>query len=313
MLTLMLAIAVNPPQRTWIVVAPRESLHVEVRGTGPAVLLIPGLFGSAYGYRRVVARLTAQGNRTVVIEPLGLGRSSRPRGADYSLTAQADRIAAALDTLRVTNAVVVAHAVGAGMALRLALRRPELVRSVVSLEGGAAEAAATPGFRRAMSMAPLIRLLGGAGLVRSKVRSSLIQSSGDPSWITEQVIAEYTGHATDNVGATLHAFQAMAKSRESMSIDERLGELRCPVLLMIGGAVHAGGVDELELNRLRRGVRSFSVEVVPGAGSFLHEEQPDRVAAAVGRMLMERPVLTTTYWPPVASPPIVLDANLAHR
>lgn len=285
MLTLLLAIALSPPQGTWIIVAPGESLHVEVRGVGPPVVLIPGLFGSAYGYRRVVARLTAQGARTIVIEPLGLGQSSRPRGADYSLTAQADRIAAALDTLRITDAVVVAHAVGAGMVLRLAVRRPALVRSIVSLDGGAAEAAATPGFRRAMSMAPLIRLLGGAGLVRSKVRSSLTQSSGDASWVTDEVIAEYTGHATDNVGPTLHAFKAMAASREAMSLGERLGELRCPVLLMIGGAAHAGGVNEIEMDRLRRGVRSFRVEVVPGAGSFLHEEQPEQVAAAVGRMI----------------------------
>ncbi len=311
MLTLMLAIALNPPQGARIVVALGESLHVEVRGTGPAVVLIPGLFGSSYGYRGVVARLTAQGKRTIVIEPLGLGRSSRPRGADYSLTAQADRIAAALDTLRVTDAVVVAHAVGAGMALRLALRRPGLVRSVVSLEGGAAEAAATPGFRRAMSMAPLIRLVGGAGLVRSKVRSSLIQSSGDASWVTDEVIAEYTGHATANVGPTLHAFKAMAASREAVSLRDRLGEVRCPVLLMVGGAQHAGGVDEIELGHLRRGVRAFSVEVVPGAGSYLHEEQPALVAAAVGRMLAER--TATTYWPSVASPPIVVDAILAHR
>jgi pimeloyl-ACP methyl ester carboxylesterase len=131
-------------------VAPAETLHVTVTGSGEPVVLIPGLFGSAFGFRRLIPLLSAAGCRTIVIEPLGIGASGRPERADYSLTAQADRIAAALDTLGVAHAIIVAHSVGASMAYRLAYRRPDLVRAIVSLEGGPAEAAATPSFRRAM-------------------------------------------------------------------------------------------------------------------------------------------------------------------
>ena len=52
-----------------------------------------------------------------------LDEPSRPPEADYSLTAQADRIAVVLDVLGLEPAVVVAHAVGASMALRLAYRQ----------------------------------------------------------------------------------------------------------------------------------------------------------------------------------------------
>ena len=62
---------------------------------------IPGLFGSRFGFRNVVPRLTEAGYRVIVIEPLGIGSSARPEGSDYSLTAQADRIAVVLDTLGV--------------------------------------------------------------------------------------------------------------------------------------------------------------------------------------------------------------------
>src|SRR5216117_3221251 len=122
-------------------VAPAESLSVTVAGQGTPVVLIPGLFGSAFAYRTLVPQLTAAGYQAIVIEPLGIGGSARPARADYSLAAQAGRVARVLDVLGVQGAIVVAHAVGAAIAYRLAYLRPDLVRAVLSLEGGPAEAA----------------------------------------------------------------------------------------------------------------------------------------------------------------------------
>src|SRR3989449_3857050 len=72
-------------------VAPTESLSVETAGRGAPLVLIPGLFGSAFGFRKLVPLLVGAGYRTIVIEPLGVGASARPEKANYSLTAQADR------------------------------------------------------------------------------------------------------------------------------------------------------------------------------------------------------------------------------
>src|SRR5688572_7949224 len=77
--------------------SPAEALRITDDGPGDrAVVLIPGLFGSAFSYRHVAVRLQVEGYRVVVVEPLGVGGSSRPSDADYSLTAQADRIADAM-------------------------------------------------------------------------------------------------------------------------------------------------------------------------------------------------------------------------
>src|SRR2546430_10081616 len=168
-------------------------------GTGDPVVLVPGLFGSAFGYRAVIPLLTDAGYRAIVVEPLGIGSSARPEHADYSLTAQADRIAAALDRLGVRHAVVVAHSLGASMAFRLAYRRPDLVAGIVSLDGGPAEAAATRAFRRAMKLAPWIRVFGGVKLIRKKIRGQLIKASGDSSWVSEQVVDGYTAAAAHDL------------------------------------------------------------------------------------------------------------------
>jgi len=262
-------------------VARAESLHVSVSGHGQPVVLIPGLFGSSFGFRNVVPGLTAAGYRVIVIEPLGIGSSARPKDGDYSLMAQADRIAAVLDILGIHDAVVVAHALGAAMAYRLAYRRPDLVGGIVSLEGGPAEAAATPSFRRAMKLVPWIKWFGGIGRIRSKIRSGLVAASGDTSWVTDSVVAAYTAGAAADLDGTLMAFLRMAQAHERERLAPHLGDIHCPVRLLVGTAQHEGGVPAGDLEALRAGLSSLSIERVPGSGLYIHEEQPEAVVNAV--------------------------------
>ncbi len=264
-----------------IPVAPNESLRVTVTGTGQPVVLIPGLFGSAFGFRNVVSPLATAGYQAVVVEPLGIGTSARPEGADYSLTAQADRIAAVLDTLGVHDAILVAHSLGASMAFRLAYRRPDLVHAVVSLEGGPAEAAATESFRRAMRFAPWIKWFGGVGRVREQVRRGLIAASGDPGWVSDSVVDSYTAGAASDLDATLKAFLRMTGAEESEQLAPHLGEIRCRVRLLLGTAPHEGGVPPEDVDLLRRGLSSFTIDRVEGSGHYIHEERPEAVVAAV--------------------------------
>src|SRR3989442_6653773 len=148
-----------------LALAPAESVQVTVGGAGDPVVLIPGLFGSAFGYRSVLSRLVDAGYRTIVIEPLGIGTSSRPEHADYSLTAQAVRVAAALDRLGVSDAIVVAHSVGAAIAYRLAYRRPDLGRGLLGPHRRPPAAASSPRLPRPGHLSPLAKPVCGAPVV----------------------------------------------------------------------------------------------------------------------------------------------------
>jgi pimeloyl-ACP methyl ester carboxylesterase len=268
-----------------VAVAPGAILSVSVSGTGPAIVFIPGLFGSAYGYRKLVAPLTGAGYRVILVEPLGIGASSRPEGADYSLTAQADRIATVLDTLDAGPAVVVAHSVAASIALRLAYRHPDQVAAVVSLDGGPAEEAATRGFRRAMRFAPLIKLFGGKRIIRGHVRSTLVTRSADPRWVTDEVVDGYMGVAAKDLDGALGVYRQMAWAQEPEELRPRLGDVRCPVRLVVGTATREGGISEAEIELLRERLGTFAVDTVPDAGNFVYEERPLAVVAAVERAL----------------------------
>ena len=291
---LLLALALAPSdsarrddaQMRMISVVAGESLAVTISGSdsGLPLVLIPGLFGSHFGFRKVVPPLNAAGYRTIVIEPLGVGSSSRPPHADYSLTAQADRIAGVLDSLHVSNAVVVAHALGAAMGLRLAYRRPDLVRGLVALDGGPTESAVTPTFKRMVRLFPWVKLLGGVGLVRKKTRETMVNSSGDTTWVTDEVVTEYTAGVAADLTGTLKAYLAMAAAKEPERLAPHLASVTCPVRLVIGAAPHGGNVNEDEVARLHDSLPAFALDSIPGAGHYLHEERPDVVVAAVAQL-----------------------------
>lgn len=266
-----------------IVVAPGESLSVHDVGVGPPVVLLPGLLGSAYGYRNVVRSLRDEGYRPITIEPLGVGRSSRPRAADYSLAAQARRIGAVLDSLAVRDALLIAHSVGSSIAFRLSYRRPDLVRGILSLEGGVAESATTSGFRRAMKLAPLLKLLG-VGFIQQRIALELRESSNDPSWVTDDVVRRYTEGAEEDLSATIDAYVAMARATEPDSLAPLLPEITIPVYLLIGRSPHRSGPRAEEVDVMAASLPFFVVDTLPNVGHFPHEEAPDEVVYAVRRL-----------------------------
>jgi pimeloyl-ACP methyl ester carboxylesterase len=281
------------PEVKVVAAQPGEGLQVTSLGAGRPVVLIPGLFGAAYAFRKLTPKLAAAGYRTVVIEPLGVGDSARPENATYSLTAQADRVAATLAALDIADAVVIGHAVGASVALRLAYRHPKRVHAIVSIEGGPVETAVSPTFRRALKLAPLLRLFGGASLVRRKVRGQLKEVSADPAWVTDEVVDGYTRGAAKDLGATFKALQRMGQATEPEALSDHLAEIRCPVILVKGAASHASGPNAEEMELLKQRLKSFRVERAPGAGAYVFEEAPDAVVAAVASAWEPAPATET--------------------
>lgn len=272
-------------QHPYVVVAPAETMHVESWvGAGRPVAVVPGLFGASFTFRKVIPLLAAQGFRPIVIEPLGTGFSSRPPKADYSLAAQAHRLAAVLDSLHSGPVLVLAHSLGAAIAFRLAVDRPDLVSGIVSLEGGPTEEATTPMFRSGMRYLPWVKLLGGISLVRRKIRGMLLDSSGDRSWVTDGVVVGYTLGEARDFDATLRTFLAMSHAREPAKLGPRLGDIACPVTLVVGTAHHDGDVPPQEVALMHKAIRSFAVDSELGAGHYLQEERPAAVVTAVAQL-----------------------------
>lgn len=281
LLALLLLAPVDTVVARDIRLGPDETVRTTIVGTGRPVVFVPGIMSSAYAFRKVIPSLQQEGLQVVVIEPLGAGYSSRPEDGDYSLTAQADRIAEVMDTLGLRAAPLVGHALGVPMVFRLALRRPELVSHILAMNGGPSESAATSGVRRAVKFAFLIKLFGGQGMARREVVKSLHKTAGDPTWITKEVVEQYTAGPGGDLHAVLRAMKGMARAKEPDSLAPQLGKISVPVRLLIGGAPRGSGIPAAQTELLRERLPKLVVDTIPGAGLHIHEEQPGAVVRAL--------------------------------
>jgi len=282
--TLLIALLVLG-SATPVEIAPDEVIKAYTAGDEvdacETVVLVPGLTGCAYGFRHLAAELVAAGCRVVVIEPLGVGASDRPADADYSLTAQADRLAFVIEREQAGSCLVVAHGVAGSMALRLALRRPELVLAVVSIEGGPDENSLTPTVERTLGLVSFAAKLGAKRLIRNRFKSSLEAASGDCSWINGTTVRRYFQGAGRDLSATVTVLRAMAKAQEPESLHANLPRITCPVVLLLGTAEHEGSPAPEAVALMQSSLPDFRVQNVPGAGHYIFEEQPQAVVRAV--------------------------------
>lgn len=268
-----------------IQVAPGETLRTTTIGTGEPVVLIPGIFGAAFGYRMITGPLVARGYQCIVVEPLGYGWSSHPSKADYSFGAQTSRVARALDSLGVTRALFVAQSSGSAIAFRLAIVRPTLVRGLLSIDGGPAESASTAGMRKAFRFGGfLAKMAVDEEKLRHDVRKEIVRNSGDSRWVTDAVIRGYTAGQTADMRGSIDAFQSMSKSKETTSLADRLHECVVPVRLLVGTVRHPSEVPSAQRELLHEALPNFETDSVPGSGQYIHEEQPAAVVDAVARL-----------------------------
>lgn len=110
---------------------PEVSLHYEIEGAGPPVLLLAGMLSDSASWGPIVGPLA---ECFTVIRPDNrtTGRT-RPWDAPASIAACADDAARLLEALDLGPAHVIGHSMGALMAAELAGRHPALARSLVAL------------------------------------------------------------------------------------------------------------------------------------------------------------------------------------
>src|SRR5689334_22122386 len=129
------------PERQYVWV---DDSRVEVLGIGDGqpLLFLHGWGLSPRAYLPALRSLAARGYRVTAPSLPGFGRSDARRSRDHSLHGVADHVIGALDALALPDRLpVVAHSFGAGVSLRIAALRPDLLSglTLISPVGGAAQ------------------------------------------------------------------------------------------------------------------------------------------------------------------------------
>jgi pimeloyl-ACP methyl ester carboxylesterase len=130
-------------------------LYAEVRGAGPAILLVAGGAEDAEGWRGVAERLPD--HTVVTYDRRGTLRSGREDWPGRGSGQHADDAAALLDVLGLDDVVVFGGSSAGIIAVQVALRHPQRVRRVLAYE---------PGYLRMLPEGLRLQGLAAAGVER---------------------------------------------------------------------------------------------------------------------------------------------------
>jgi pimeloyl-ACP methyl ester carboxylesterase len=122
------------PAKVAMVEVPGASLHYEVRGSGPVLLIIPGMPADA-GFYEVVARHLASTWTVVAYDPRGMSRSRlHDPPVDQRVEVHADDAHRVLAAVGQGSAHVLTDSISGLPGLELAARHPEQVRTLIAFE-----------------------------------------------------------------------------------------------------------------------------------------------------------------------------------
>ena len=251
----------------------------EVEGTGQPVVLIHAGVADLRMWDDQVAALR-DAYRVIRYDTRGYGRTETD-AVEFSNRAD---IAALLDHLEEASAHIVGLSRGGSIALDFAIEYPERVRSLVVAAGGL-------GGYESPAEAPMEAFEEPERFLEAKDWEAL------SDWETAYW-ADGPGQPADRVDPAVRArvhdwilttYQAEKEEGQPQRLDPpavgRLGELRAPLLVMLGTLDDAGTTESMR--HLADAVPGARLEVFEGSAHMLNLEQPDRFNALLRGFLDE--------------------------
>jgi len=251
-------------------------LHYELHGPaeGDAVLLSPGLGGSAGFWSPQLAALVEAGHRVIAYDQRGTGRSPADLQAGYTIAEMARDVLEIMDATSTPRCHLVGHALGGLVGLQLALDAPSRVASLVLVN-----AWSRPNPHSARCFEARLALLGAGG-PRAYVEAQPIflypaaWCDGNAQRVAAEVehaCAHFPGEA--NLRARIGALRAF-------DVDARLGQIDVPALV-------ATAEDDVLVpwtcsQRLAEGLPQATLDRVPHGG---HAHSVTEAAAFNRRLL----------------------------
>jgi pimeloyl-ACP methyl ester carboxylesterase len=259
------------------------TLHYQVAGAGEPILLIPGL-GLDHSYYRFGIPLLARRLQVFAVDPRGIGRSTKSP-PPYSVEGWADDFAELIGKLGSGPIHVLGSSLGGAMALALAQRHPERVRSLTVVGGFSEIDRATElNFRLRLK---LIEKLGMSDEVADYMGLWTLTRKFINSDAGYAVMRANQANIRTNSAESYSAFvEALLRWGRCQSGQERepkfttlLPSIKAPTLVVTSDNDHLIPQELSDLIAARIPGARFAV--MPGAGHIPFMEQPENVVRIV--------------------------------
>jgi pimeloyl-ACP methyl ester carboxylesterase len=247
----------------------RITLYFEVHGEGPNLALIEGAGYATWMWYRQLP-VFSQRFQTLIYDNRGVGRSDKPPGP-YSHTQNADDLAGLLDLLGWERTHVLGVSMGGFIAQEFALKYPQRVNRLVLVAtgyGGPNMVPVPAEAIRAMTPNPSLSLA-------ERIRTGMPVAFADEHWPEqhpeefEQIIRWRLEHPQPPEAAL-----AQLMAGVSFNVEERLGEIEAPALVIAGTADRVVPPANAELLAAR--IPNATLDLIPGAGHLAFIEEPER-------------------------------------
>lgn len=262
----------------------------------PTAVFVHGLGGSALNWTDLMVRLQHAVDGWAV-DLGGFGGSPPPRDGDMSPAGHARGVAELIDRLGSAPVHLFGNSLGGSVALQLAARRPDLVRSLTLISPALPAIFAT----RSNFHLPVIAMPGvGETLVPKylespavgRVRGTIDVTFADPARLAPERVAEAAEEVElhDRAPYATDAFLRTLRGLLKTFVDPgpnrpwKLAErVTCPTLVVYGRKDPL--VDPRSAHRVTKHFRDAHVVVLPDCGHVAQMEHPEFVAAAWERFL----------------------------
>ena len=238
-------------------------LHITDIGTGPDVVLLHGIGGSADSFAPQFASLR-DSMRMLAWDAPGYARSTDPE-APLSMSDYADLVADLIRDRCRNGAHVLGMSWGGVIATRLALRHPGIVRSLV-LGASTVGSATTPHGALAMrERATELAELGPAAFAAKRA----------PKLLSPNASPELVATAVDTM-ATAIRVPGYSSAAQAMAATDHTPDLRhidVPTLVLCGDADDVTGPSASQA--LAGGIPGAVFVTVRGAGHLANQERPE--------------------------------------
>jgi pimeloyl-ACP methyl ester carboxylesterase len=253
-----------------------QKIHYKIVGSGePVMILLHGFASSTDSWKGVMAPLSQRGT-VVVFDRPAFGLSARPltwKGQNpYSPEAQTDIVVGLMDKLGIEQAVLVGNSAGGSVAAYTTLRYPERVLALVLVDPAIYSGGGAPGWVKPLLKIPQMRRLGPlvARSLLSRSEALIQQAWHDPTQITSKTLEEY--RMFTQIADWDKALWEFTLASRDLNLDERLAELKLPVLVITGDDDRI--VPTEESLRLSKELPAAGLVVIPNCGHVPQEECP---------------------------------------
>ncbi len=258
-------------------------------GQGEPVLFVHGTPTYSYDWRNVIAALRST-HRCIAPDLLGFGFSERPSDFAYTPEAHAGALAELVDRLKLRDFTLVVHDFGGPIALPLALRDDARVKRLVVINSWMWSLAGDPFYARGGKVlgSPFGRFLYER--LNFSLRVIVPGAYGDRRKLTPALhrvlLDRFRRPASRGAALWTLARSLLGSSDFYDSLWQRRERLRTLPALVVWGMKDPAFPPRL-LARWREALPQAEVVEIAGAGHWPHEEEPDRVIAALQHFLGE--------------------------